>query len=236
MLKADVGLVGGTGIGERLEALGGQALLVPTPFGALRGRLVEHSGLSLLVVRRHSFGHRVPPHAVAYEAAAEGLRRLGVRACFASAAVGSLREDWGVGTLATCTDFLDVSGRGTTLFRSSVRHTDFSSPFPASQLLVEDGVLGSCVYANVNGPRYETPGEVSLLRGLGADVVGMTAASEAIAMREAGVAYGCLAVVTNLGTGLSSSSLSHGEVGEAMESCGERAVQIMLRAAHRAVE
>ena len=236
MLKADVGLVGGTGVGERLESLGGESLVVPTPYGALRGRLVPFSGLSLVVVRRHSFGHRVPPHAVAYGAVAEGLRRLGVRACFASAAVGSLRNDWGVGTLAACTDFVDVSARGTTLFESSVRHTDFSRPFPASQFLVSDGVLGACVYANVNGPRYETPFEVSLLRELGADVVGMTAASEAVAMREAGVPYGCLAVVTNLGTGLSSSSLSHGEVGSAMDECGERVVQLMLSAARRAVE
>jgi 5'-methylthioadenosine phosphorylase len=236
VLKADVGLVGGTGVGERLEALGGQALVVPTRFGALRGRLVPVSGLSLVVVSRHTVGHKVPPHAVEYGAVADGLRRLGVRACFASAAVGSLREDWGAGTLAACTDFLDVSARGTTMYESSVRHTDFSRPFPVSQLLVGEGVVDSCVYANVNGPRYETPFEVSLLRGLGADVVGMTAASEAVAMREAGVPYGCLAVVTNLGTGLSSSSLSHGEVGKAMDECGERVVQLMLRAAQRAVE
>ncbi len=233
VLKADVALIGGTGIGERLAALGGQALCVPTPFGALRGRLVSHEGMSFVIVRRHSVGHKVPPHAVSYEAIADGLRRLGVRGCISSAAVGSLRADWGVGTLASCTDFLDATGRGTTLFERDVRHTDFSLPFPLSGLL--QNVSTPCVYACMNGPRYETPFEVSLLRGLGADVVGMTAANEAIAMREAGVPYACLAVVTNLASGLSTAELSHGEVGDAMSVHGERAVALMLDAARRVV-
>lgn len=230
--KADVALIGGTGIGGRLAALGGEPLFVPTPFGPLRGRMVSHSGLSLFVVRRHSFGHKVPPHAVAYEAIADGLRRLGARACLSSAAVGSLRPDWGVGTFAACTDFLDATSRATTLFEGEVRHTDFTSPFPLSGLF--EGVESPCVYACMDGPRYETPFEVGLLRRLGADVVGMTAASEAIAMREAGVPYACLAVVTNLASGLASSELSHEEVGDAMALHGDRAVKTMLDAARRA--
>jgi 5'-methylthioadenosine phosphorylase len=231
VLKADVALIGGTGIGDRLAALSGRALCVPTPFGALRGRLVEREGMSLVIVRRHSAGHQVPPHAVPYEAIADGLRRLGVRGCLSSAAVGSLRQDWGVGAFASCTDFLDASGRGTTLFEHDVRHTDFSSPFPLCALI--EGANKPCVYACMNGPRYETPFEVSLLRNLGADVVGMTAANEAIAMREAGVPYACLAVVTNMASGLSDAQLSHDEVGGAMSLHGERAVAMLLDAARR---
>ena len=233
VLKADVALIGGTGIGERLAALGGKALCVPTPFGALRGRLATYEGISLVVVRRHSVGHKVPPHAVSYEAIADGLRRLGVRGCVSSAAVGSLRTDWGVGTFASCTDFLDASGRGTTLFQRDVRHTDFSSPFPLSSHI--EGAASPCVYACMNGPRYETPFEVSLLRELGADVVGMTAANEAIAMRESGVPYACLAVVTNMASGLSKGTLSHGEVGDAMSLYGDKAVKALLDAARRVV-
>ena len=236
MQKADVGLVGGTGIGERLLRLEGRPLLVPTPFGALRGRFLSYEGMSLVVVQRHSVGHSVSPRAVGYEAMADGLRRIGVRACLSSAAVGSLREDWGVGTMASCTDFLDATGRGTTLFEREVRHTDFSSPFSASRFLLGDGVSDRCVYACMDGPRYETPFEVSLLRKLGADVVGMTAASEAIAMREAGVAYGCLAIVTNLGTGLAKEELSHGEVGDAMSALAERAVEVLLKACRKVVK
>jgi len=234
VLKADVALVGGTGVGDRLAALGGAALHVPTPFGVLRGRLIDVDGLSVVAVRRHAEGHKTPPHMVRYEAIADGLRRLGVRACFSTAAVGSLHEDWPVGQLAVCTDILDLSCRRTTLFDREVRHTDFSSPFPAARHLrsaAGEDAEPNAVYACMDGPRYETPHEITILRQLGADVVGMTAASEAIAMREAGVPYGCLAVVTNLGCGLGHEELAHDEVTDVMESRGERIVQILLEAA-----
>ena len=233
MLKADVGLVGGTGIGDRLAALGGSPIHVPTPHGMMRGLLQDHSGVTVVVVSRHSSGHKTAPHLVRYGALAEGLRRLGVHSCFSSAAVGSLHEDWPIGQFAVCTDILDVSSRNTTLFDSGVHHTDFSSPFSAAAHLRKaagDEAKPNAVYACMNGPRYETPFEIQLLKKLGADVVGMTAASEAIAMREAGVAYGCLAVVTNLGCGLSSETLEHTEVTDVMQTCGDRVVEILLKA------
>jgi 5'-methylthioadenosine phosphorylase len=229
--KVDVALIGGTGVGERLAALGGQALFVPTPFGTVRGRFVDHDGLRIVLVSRHSAGHKTAPHNVNFEAIADGLRRLGVRGCLATAAVGSLRDDWCTGTFAACTDFIDATGRQTTLFDREVRHTDFSSPFPLHGLF-EDS-QSPCVYAGMNGPRYETPFEVALLRKLGADVVGMTAANEAIAMREAGVPYGCLAIVTNLGCGISDRQLDHGEVGDAMRTHGDKIVAALLEAARR---
>ncbi len=234
VLKADVALIGGTGVGTRLAELGGVPLHVPTPFGVMRGRLVDIEGLAIMAVQRHAEGHGTPPHLVQYEAIADGVRRLGVRACFSTAAVGSLHEDWPVGCLAVCTDMLDLSCRGTTLFDREVRHTDFSSPFPAARFLrsaAGDEAEPSAVYACMDGPRYETPHEITILRQLGADVVGMTAASEAIAMREAGVPYGCLAVVTNLGCGLGREKLSHGEVTDVMQERGEHIVQILLDAA-----
>jgi 5'-methylthioadenosine phosphorylase len=200
----------------------------------MRGRSIQIGDKSVVIVRRHSIGHKVPPHKVRYGAIADGLRRLGVGRCFSTAAVGSLREDWPVGTLATCTDFLDMTGRGTTLFSRGVRHTDFTTPFESSGLLCSDDVRTPCVYACMNGPRYETPIEVAVLRKLGCDVVGMTVASEATVMREAGIAYGCLAVVTNMGCGLGGGQLSHGEVGDVMSSCGGRIVEILLEAVKKA--
>lgn len=233
MLKAEVGLVGGTGIGDRLAALGGAPIHVPTPYGMMRGLLQSHSGISVVVVSRHSAGHKTAPHLVRYGALAEGLRRLGVHTCFSTAAVGSLHTDWPIGQFAVCTDILDASSRNTTLFDDVIKHTDFSVPFSAAELLrsaAGEEAEPNAVYACMNGPRYETPFEIQLLKKLGADVVGMTAASEAIAMREAGISYGCLAVVTNLGCGLSSEELDHGEVTDVMQTRGDRVVEILLKA------
>src|SRR5205823_1505842 len=96
-MLADVALIGGTGIGDVLSTEPGQALCVPTKFGPMRGRIID-KGFKLLLLQRHSAGHKVPPHMVNYRAVAEGLRLIGMKWCLSSAAVGSLRRDWPAGT------------------------------------------------------------------------------------------------------------------------------------------
>lgn len=237
-VRIDVGLIGGTGIGDRLSELGGTPLFVPTPHGMLRGKRVEIAGRGVLLLKRHSAGHKVPPHRVNYRAMAAGLAALGVKACFASAAVGSLRGDWGPGSLVACDDFLDFTFRNPTMFDRTVVHTDFSNPFSErthvalmnAALELRETVHPAGVYVCGNGPRYETPKEIQMYRQLGGELVGMTAATEAILMREAGVDYGCLAVVTNLAAGISTSPLNHEEVVEEMERSGGRAVALFKKA------
>lgn len=237
-MRVDVAIIGGTGVGSRLIALGGAPVCVPTPFGPSRGRLLEQNGLSILILQRHGVGHRFPPHRINYRAMAWAVAKLGARACFATAATGGLRDDWPNGTMAVCHDFVDLTARNLTLFDDGVVHTDFSNPFGdlARNALLEAArtegiaVMERCVYINGNGPRYETPHEIQLYRKIG-DVVGMTAATEAILMGEAGVSYACLAVVTNQACGLAGAALSHVEVVEEMERTGESAVRILLSAA-----
>jgi purine-nucleoside phosphorylase len=53
------------------------------------------------------------------------------------------------------------------------------------------------VYAHMPGPQFETPAEITALRTMGADVVGMSMALETIAARHAGAEVLGLAVVTN---------------------------------------
>jgi 5'-methylthioadenosine phosphorylase len=240
-MQVDIGIIGGTGIGDRLLRLGGTALHVPTPAGVLRGRYVQINGLNLFLIGRHSAGHKVPPHKVNYRSMALGMRKLGVKACLATAAVGSLRVDWPAGTMVACSDFLDFTGRRLTLFDREVVHTDFSDPFgPKSHAAIVEAATDegesiheSGVYLCADGPRYETPAEIDMYKGLSADLVGMTASSEAILMREAEVDYGCLAIVTNLAAGITEAPLSHGEVVDEMNRSGETAVRILLRAAAR---
>lgn len=238
-MRVDAGIIGGTGIGERLQALRGEVVHVPTPRGFVRGRIVEVGGKTAFAMSRHSAGHKVPPHKVNYAAMANALQALGARICLSTAAVGSLRPEWNCGTLVACSDFIDETGRFPTLFDSSVVHTDFSTPFPARKLLLDAAqdlgvdVKDGGVYVCGNGPRYETPEEIRMYGRLGGDLVGMTAATEAILMREAGIDYGCLAIVTNLAAGLSDAPLSHEEVVEEMARSGEIAVRILSSAVSR---
>jgi len=86
------------------------------------------------------------------------------------------------------------------------------------------------VYLQANGPRYETFAEIAAYAGAGADIVGMTAASEAVLMREAGITYECLAVVTNLAAGLGE-AIDHGAVGDVMGQRADVVFDILARAA-----
>jgi 5'-methylthioadenosine phosphorylase len=236
-MKIDAGIIGGTGIGERLAQMDARPLHVPTPAGLLRGKLLQSEGKSILLVSRHSAGHKVPPHRVNYRAMALGLSQLGAKVCFSTAAVGSLRAEWPTGTFVVPNDFLDLTFRNQTLFERTVVHTDFTEAFgPKARTALLGAAAGEGVeakdggvYVCGNGPRYETPHEIQLMGKVG-DLVGMTASTEAILMREAGIDYGCLSIVTNLAAGLSDFPLSHEEVVEEMERAGETAVRILLRA------
>ena len=239
----DVAIIGGTGIGSRLTSLGGVPVHIPTPLGTIRGRHLRLSDANLLLLSRHSAGHKVPPHKVNYRGIATALQQLGIKYCLASAAVGSLRRDWGPGALVACTDFYDFTGRNTTMFEDTVAHTDFTYPFAKnlSEAMVKVAkeqnipIQSGGTYLCGNGPRYETPGEIELYARIKADLVGMTAASEAIVMREAGIDYACLAVVTNLAAGISDQQLSHQEVEDEMNRSGEKAVKILLGTAQQMI-
>ena len=237
-MQIDAAIIGGTGIGDRLLALGGKPLHVPTREGTVRGRVVSIEGRSVFLASRHSAGHKVPPHRVNYRAVALALQALRVRACFSTAAVGSLRADWPRGTFAVPHDFLDVTARNVTLFEHTVVHTDFGAPFAPSarQALLRGAAAAGAeardggVYVCGNGPRYETLFEIDLYKKAGGDVVGMTAATEAIVMREAGVPYACLCVVTNLAAGMEAEALDHEDVVREMNRAGVRAVEALQHA------
>jgi purine-nucleoside phosphorylase len=70
------------------------------------------------------------------------------------------------------------------------------------------------VYLQVSGPNFETPAEIRSYKALGADVVGMSTACEAVAANHMGMKICGISCVSNMAAGISKVPLTHAEVQE----------------------
>ncbi len=104
--------------------------------------------------------------------------------------------------------FPDMSEIYSKRLRSIVRDTASENGIP----------LREGVYIQLGGPNYESPSEVRMVRTLGADAVGMSTATEAIAARHMGLETVGISCISNLACGVTSAPLSHAEVQE----CADR--------------
>lgn len=78
-------------------------------------------------------------------------------------------------------------------------------------------MLKEGVYVQASGPNFESPAEIRMFGILGADVVGMSTACEAIAARHAGVRVCGISCVSNMASGIEKGELSHLDVQAALE-------------------
>jgi len=88
---------------------------------------------------------------------------------------------------------------------------------------VHEGVL-----AAMNGPAYETPAEVRMLRTLGADIVGMSTVPEVLAATEIGLTSAVLAVVSNPAAGIGDEPLTHDDVTQTAAAAGQSMVDTLV--------
>jgi purine-nucleoside phosphorylase len=127
----------------------------------------------------------------------------GARTVILTAAVGGIRADLTPGSVMVVEDHLNLTARSPLVGPASIDMVDayarhlralaLATPPPAGGIVAAE----AGVYAHVPGPQFETPAEISALRTLGADVVGMSMALETIAARHAGAEVLGLALVTN---------------------------------------
>lgn len=241
MGRARLAIIGGTGF-EDPAILGEpeETRRVTTRLGTATVSLYDVRGQRVAFLSRHGPDHSVPPHRIDYRANIAALAALGVERVVATAAVGSLRRELKPGSVVVVDQFLDFTRqRPLTFFTGDVVvHTDFTEPYCPE---IRAGLLEAArreglavhpagCYAGMEGPRYESAAEVRALAMLGGDVVGMTGLPEAVLAREAGICFATVAVVTNLGAGLSESPLSHEEVVATMAALRSRVLRTMLEA------
>jgi purine-nucleoside phosphorylase len=144
----------------------------------------------------------------------------GCRVIVLTNAAGGIRDGFRVGQPVIIRDHLNLTG-GSPLAGPPPpegypsRFADLTSLYsPRLRALARaaDPHLAEGVYAALPGPHYETPAEISMLRALGADLVGMSTVLEAIAARHLGAEVMAISLVSNLAAGLAPHGLDHGEV------------------------
>jgi 5'-methylthioadenosine phosphorylase len=208
--QVQLGVIGGTGLGEKLVTRPGvEKVYVDTPFGAPSGPIFvgDWHGLRVAFLNRHGQGHIHPPSAVPYRANIFALKKLGVTHILASGAVGSLREQIAPGHLVICDQVIDKTHkRAGTFFEDGIAvHVELAEPFcPALRqaLLACSAEVATTVhpkgtYVVMEGPQFSTRAESLLHRQWGGDLIGMTCMPEAKLAREAEIAYALVALSTD---------------------------------------
>jgi purine-nucleoside phosphorylase len=150
-----------------IGTIGGRAIAV------MKGRVHFYEGYSM---RQVSFPVRV-------------LKALGCDTLIVTNACGGMHPDMPAGSIVVTKDHINLMGdnplRGDNDDELGPRFPDMSEPYSRALIALAERVardekipLQRAVFVAVAGPNLETPAEYRFLRGIGADVVGMSLVPE----------------------------------------------------------
>lgn len=215
----EVGVILGTGLGQAFIQSIQDPLVIPYAdiphfplattlshsgnliFGGLRGKKV----LAMQGRFHHYEGHSLQQITFPVRV----MKRLGVTCLLISNAAGNMNPDWHKGELMLLDDHINLQPDNPL---RGVNHAELAcSPFPdmsapysakLNQKLLaiarEQNVkLHVGVYVAVSGPSLETRAEYRFLRGIGADVVGMSTVPEVIVANHEGLPCCAVSVLTD---------------------------------------
>jgi 5'-methylthioadenosine phosphorylase len=207
--RAEIGIIGGTGLYQMEGFTEVREVPVETPFGPPSDRLMVGSleGRRVAFLPRHARGHRILPHELNFRANVFAMKKLGVEWILSVSAVGSLKERYEPLHVVVPDQFIDrTRQRKSTFFGNGlVAHVAFAHPFcrnlakVMAEACVEAGATHHVggTYVCMEGPQFSTLAESELYRSWGADLIGMTNLQEAKLAREAEICYSTLAMVTD---------------------------------------
>ncbi|MEO8636521.1 MAG: purine-nucleoside phosphorylase [Gemmatimonadales bacterium] len=216
-LTPEVGVILGTGLGGLVREIKAEAVIpyeeIPgfplstveshagrlilgtlggRPVVAMQGRFHRYEGYSLQEV---TFPVRV-------------MRALGATALMVTNVSGGMHPLWAPGEIVLLADHINLLGDNPLIGRNDdrlgPRFPDMSDPYDAGYrqmargLAVEQGIiLREGVYVAVTGPCLETRAEYRMLRGIGADLVGMSTVPEVIVAVHQGMKVVGMSIITD---------------------------------------
>lgn len=207
--RADIGIIGGSGLYEMEGLTQVREARIKTPFGDPSGPVIlgQLEGRRVAFLARHGQGHRFSPSTINYRANIYALKAIGVSQVLSVSAVGSMRETIQPGHVVLPDQFLDwTKRRASTFFDADVvAHVGLAEPV-CGRLgqIVEQATrsVGAVAhrggsYLCIEGPQFSTKAESHLYRSWHVSVIGMTNMPEAKLAREAELCYATIALVTD---------------------------------------
>ncbi|WP_406660607.1 S-methyl-5'-thioadenosine phosphorylase [Methanolobus sp. ZRKC3] len=207
--KADIAIIGGSGIYDASILDNVREVDIDTPFGKPSDSITigEYGDRTVCFLPRHGKGHRISPSELNSRANIFALKKLGVKRIIAASAVGSLKEELAPLDIVIPDQIYDrTKSRPSTFFEDGiVVHMGFADPFcpEASSSIVDIAkskgynVKEGGTYVCMEGPQFSTRAESRVYKALGFDIIGMTAIPEAKLAREAEICYTMIATVTD---------------------------------------
>jgi 5'-methylthioadenosine phosphorylase len=212
MVVARIGIIGGSGLYQMDALKNVEEIQVQTPFGSPSDALILGTleGIRVAFLARHGRNHTILPSELPFRANIYAMKQLGVEYLISASAVGSLKEEVKPLDMVVPDQFIDrTKNRVSTFFGEGiVAHIAFGEPVCqnlatfiaeaiASLNLPDVTLHHGGTYVCMEGPAFSTKAESNLYRSWGATVIGMTNLPEAKLAREAEIAYGTLALVTD---------------------------------------
>lgn len=232
ILKPKVALILGSGLG----VIGGEIAGATTiPYEQIPGfpisTIVGHAGNLILgiwrrcpVVAMQGRFHRYEGYSlkqVTFPVLV--MHKLGAQILIVTNAAGGINRSFSAGDLMLITDHLNLMGdnplQGPNDESLGPRFPDMSQAYDpqlrslAQEVAAQQGIdLKQGTYVGVQGPTFETPAEIRMLRAMGADAVGMSTVPEVIVANYLGMRVLGLSCITNMAAGILPQPLSHEEV------------------------
>lgn len=209
MEKAQIGIIGGSGLYKMEGLTDVREISVETPFGHPSDNFILGTldGVRVAFLARHGRGHRLTPTELPFRANIYAMKLLGVERIISASAVGSLQEQYAPTDIVIPDQFFDrTRGRVSTFFGEGlVGHITFAHPvcgdlckaLADATEAISVKVHRGGTYLCMEGPAFSTLAESKLYRSWGMDVIGMTNLQEAKLAREAEICYSTMALVTD---------------------------------------
>lgn len=209
MAEAVLGIIGGSGIYDLPGLTDLREERIDSPWGEPSDvlRIGRMGQTKIVFLPRHGRGHAIPPSEINYRANIDVLKRAGVTDLISLSACGSYKAELYPGLFVLVDQFVDrTAGRQSSFFgRGCVAHVSLAHPVgPALRERIADAARAEALpfvdggtLVTMEGPQFSTYAESLTYKGLGYDLIGMTAMPEAKLAREAEITYATVAMVTD---------------------------------------